>query len=122
MSSDPIITSEAAAAAVARLSAQLEGIGREIGQMRKDVAGDLARVDERLDRLTEQVTTTNGSVRRHELELQEIKIRADERARTQTEALHRADRRWTRIAWSVGLSVTVMLAVTGWALAIAGHI
>lgn len=115
MSADPRVSTEAA---IARLSAQVDGLGREIGQLRRDVSGDLAGIRTELRSVTEQVRTTNGKVRAHDLQLAEDRARADERARAQSETLARADRRWTRIAWSVGLAATVLLAAVGWAIAL----
>lgn len=124
MSADPRVSVEAQ---LAHLVGQVEGIGREIGQMRKDVTGDLAEVGARIDGLSAHVSTTNGIVRRHDMELSEIRVRADERAkaqadhaRQQDQRLKVADRRWVRIAWAFGLAVTVLIAGVGWALTLLG--
>lgn len=128
MSADPAMHLEAA---VARLSAQVEGVaagiaqtrtdlGREIGQLRRDIADDLGGIRAELGAATEQVRATNGKVREHDLQLAESRARSDERARAQTDALQRADRRWVRLAWSLGIAASVLIAGVGWIIALLG--
>lgn len=49
-------------AAVARIAAQIESLGREIGHLRRETADDMARIESALARVEEQTTLTNGRV------------------------------------------------------------
>lgn len=105
-------------ASIARLSAQMEGLGREIGQLRRDSSEDLAAVRQTLTELRDQVRTTNGRVRKHDIELAEARAREEERGRVLSEVVARADRRWTRIAWAIGIALTGVIAGVGWLIAL----
>lgn len=104
MSADPRVSTEAG---LARLGAQIEGISREIGQMRTEST-------ERLERIEVQTTRTNGRVDNHERRLTQIETREDERKQQAEKDERRRDRRerWA-IALS-GIAATSAIAVLGW--------
>lgn len=66
MSADPRVSTEAA---VARLSAQMEGIGREIGQMRREIADKLGDLAQDVADTKAQAKITNGRVTAHDREI-----------------------------------------------------
>lgn len=113
MSADPRVTTEAQ---LARLTAQVEGIGHEIRDLRTTATQTL-----------QQTTRTNGRVTATEMRVREIEIRAEERDRAAERAAEersRADarrekRQARRDRWLIalaGIAATASVAIVGWVL------
>jgi Sec-independent protein translocase protein TatA len=110
VSADPRVSTEAA---VARLSAQMEAIGREIGQMRRDTS-------DRLDRIETQTRLTNGRVSRNDQRIRELEHIEEDRADDHRQSERHRDRVFVRATWVIGTLLTLLIAGVGWILTILG--
>lgn len=128
MSADPRVSTEAA---VAGLSAQVEAIGREIGQMRREIADKLGGIEEDVAETKAQVKITNGRVTAHDRELDRIQTReqvrteilADQQGKQEkqiTDNRDRQDRRMRLMQWIVGVALAVLIPAVGWLITIVG--
>lgn len=91
---------------VAVLMEQLRGIDQRLGGIEADVA-----------EVKTQAKLTNGRVSAHDIALAEQRGAAEALATATAVNRDRADRRFTRAAWAVSLTFTVLIAVVGWLLA-----
>lgn len=116
---------------VARLSAQIDAIGREIGQMRREIASQLARIEEDVADAKVQARTTDERVTAHDRELDRIttreQVRADmlreqqeDRDRRAAADRERQNRRMRLLQWIVGVTLAVLVPAVGWLIAIVG--
>jgi len=110
MSADPRVSTEAA---IARLDARLEGIGREIGQMRRDTAEDLARIEA-------QTKLTNGRVTKNDQRIRELEHIEEDRADDHRQSERHRDQVFVRATWVIGTLLTLLIAGVGWILTLLG--
>lgn len=110
MSADPRVSTEAG---LARVSAQVEGLGREIVQMRRDIAEDLARIEA-------QTKLTNGRVTKNDARIRELEHIEEDRADDHRQSERRRDRVFVRATWVIGTLLTILIAGVGWILTILG--
>lgn len=128
MSADPRVSTEAA---VARLSAQMEGIGREIGQMRREIADKLGDLAMDVADTKAQAKITNGRVTAHDREIDRIQTREqvrteiladqqDKQEKRITAERDRQDRRMRLMQWVIGVALAILIPAVGWLITIVG--
>lgn len=128
MSADPRVSTEAA---VARLSAQMEGIGREIGQMRREIADKLGDLAQDVADTKAQAKITNGRVTAHDREIDRIQTREqvrteiladqqDKQEKRITAERDRQDRRMRLMQWVIGVALAILIPAVGWLITIVG--
>lgn len=128
MSGDARVSTEAA---IAGLSAEVRAIGREIGQMRREIADKLDDIEGDVAETKAQAKTTNGRVTAHDREIDRIQTR--EQVRTQllaeqagqqekriTAERDRQDRRMRLLQWIVGVALALLIPAVGWLITIVG--
>jgi len=128
VSADPRVSTEAA---VARLSAQMEGIGREIGQMRREIADKLGDLAQDVADTKAQAKITNGRVTAHDREIDRIQTREqvrteiladqqDKQEKRITAERDRQDRRMRLMQWVIGVALAILIPAVGWLITIVG--
>ncbi len=128
MSADPRVSTEAA---VARLSAQMEGIGREIVQMRREIADKLGDLAQDVADTKAQAKITNGRVTAHDREIDRIQTREqvrteiladqqDKQEKRITAERDRQDRRMRLMQWVIGVALAILIPAVGWLITIVG--